>query len=157
MPEASEDAPASAELVTAGLDPLAAAALQDHLLIASNDLDRLQRLLSDAGDTLLGHFQGASGHLERALRLLCRLPDTVHRHLHHAMEHMAAAITGMQFQDMASQLLAHTSRRLRVCADQLAVSAMGDDDEAPAVVEEMPRRPNPVTQDEMDAGSIELF
>jgi hypothetical protein len=34
---------------------------------------------------------------------------------------------------------------------------MGDDDEAPAVVEEMPRRPNPVTQDEMDAGSIELF
>ena len=48
--------------------------------------------------------------------------------------------------------------RLRlVCADQLAVSAMGDDDEAPAVVEEMPRRPNPVTQDEMDAASIELF
>jgi hypothetical protein len=26
-----------------------------------------------------------------------------------------------------------------------------------AVVEEAPLRPNPVTQDEMDAGSIELF
>ena len=27
----------------------------------------------------------------------------------------------------------------------------------PGVVEEPPQRPNPVTQDEMDAGSIELF
>jgi hypothetical protein len=34
---------------------------------------------------------------------------------------------------------------------------MGDDDEGPAVVEEIPMKPNPVTQDEMDAGSIELF
>lgn len=159
-PTDNADAPLTAatpDPATPALDALLAAEIQDHLLIASNDLDRLQRLLGDAGDSLLGHFQGASGHLERALRLLSRLPEADQRHLHHAMEHMAAAITSMQFQDMASQLLHHTTRRLRGCADRLAVSVMGDDDEAPAVIEPMSARPNPVTQDEMDAGSVELF
>ena len=64
----------------------------------------------------------------------------------------------MQFQDMASQLVTHTTRRLRNCADRLAADAFaGDDDDGATVVEPPPLRPNPVTQDEMDAGSIELF
>jgi hypothetical protein len=140
------------------LDARAATELQDHLLIASNDLDRLQRLVNDASDTLLGHFNGAVGHLDRAMRLLARQqPDIDQRHLHQAMEHLAAAITGMQFQDMTSQLLIHTTLRIRGCADRLAGAALGDDEEGGAVVSSMPTRPNPVTQDEMDAGSIELF
>ena len=73
------------------------------------------------------------------------------------MEHVAGAITAMQFQDLASQLIAHTGHRLRGCTDRLAREAMGDDEDGPAVVESVPLRPNPVTQDEMDAGSIELF
>ena len=154
VPEAS---PSPETGNAAGLDPMAAADLQDHLLVASNDLDRLQRLLNDASDTLLGHFYGATGHIERALRVLAQQPDTDHRHLHQAMEHLAAAITGMQFQDMASQLLNHTTKRLRGCADRLAYSAMGDDEDGAGVVEEIPMKPNPVTQDEMDAGSVELF
>ena len=32
-----------------------------------------------------------------------------------------------------------------------------DDEDEDALVEDAPLRPNPVTQDEMDAGSIELF
>jgi hypothetical protein len=112
------------------LDPLAAAELQDHLLIASNDLDRLQRLINDASDTLLGHFNGAVGHLDRAMRLLARQqPDLDQRHLHQVMEHLATAITGMQFQDMASQLLDHTTQRIRGCADRLASAALGDDED----------------------------
>ena len=149
--------PASGGGSPAGIDPMGAADLQDHLLVASNDLDRLQRLINDASDTLLGHFYGATGHLERALRHLAQQPDVDQRHLHQAMEHLAAAITGMQFQDMASQLLDHTTRRLRGCADRLAYSAMGDDEDGPPVVQDIPTKPNPVTQDEMDAGSIELF
>ena len=70
---------------------------------------------------------------------------------------MAGAITAMQFQDMASQLVSHTSRRLRNCSDRLASQTMGDDEDGPAVIEQAPMRPNPVTQDEMDAGSVELF
>jgi hypothetical protein len=146
-----QDAP---EPAPDGSMPLALAAeLQDHLMVASNDLDRLQRLLSDACDSLLVHFYGASGELD-ALR--DQQPGL--RPLATALEHMAGAITAMQFQDMASQLVAHTTRRLRNCADRLAADTFaGDDDEGAAVVEPLPLRPNPVTQDEMDAGSIELF
>jgi len=139
-----------------GLPLLAAADLQDHLMVASNDLDRLQRLLTDACDALLGHFYGATGELKSMLHGSAEAADA--GKLHTAMEHMAGAITAMQFQDMASQLVHHTTKRLRNCADRLARDTMGDDDEdGAALVEEMPLRPNPVTQDEMDAGSIELF
>lgn len=72
------------------------------------------------------------------------------------MLHLGGAITAPQFQDMASQLIAETHQRLRNCADRMARETMGDDD-GEAVVEAAPQRPNPVTQDEMDAGSVELF
>ena len=139
---------------------MAAADLQDNLMTASNDLERLQRLLSDASEALLGHFYGASGQLNHLLHAMAKHPELNTRELHDAMQHMAGAITAMQFQDMASQLVTHTSRRLRHCADRLARDAFaGDEDEGEgdAVVELAPLRPNPVTQDEMDAGSIELF
>ena len=34
---------------------------------------------------------------------------------------------------------------------------MGDDEDGPAVVAQAPQRPNPVTQDEMDAGSVDVI
>jgi len=134
----------------ASLPLLAAADLQDNLMTASNDLDRLQRLLTDATDSLLAHFHGVNGQLQT-------LADQDNAALREALQHMAGAITAMQFQDMASQLIIHTNTRLRSCADRLAAEAMGDDEDGTAVVELAPLRPNPVTQDEMDAGSIELF
>ncbi|TNY03053.1 hypothetical protein EW661_24065, partial [Escherichia coli] len=71
--------------------------------------------------------------------------------LKHIMQDIAGAITALQFQDMATQLIAHTSQRLRNCADQLARDTFGmDDEDGAAVVEIAPLRPNPVTQDEMD-------
>ena len=136
---------------------LAAADLQDHLLVASNDLDRLERLLSDACDTLLANFYGASGELKQLLHVAAQHPEINTDQLHAAMGHMAEAITAMQFQDMASQLVMHTVKRLRNCADRLARDTLVDDEEGVALIEEMPLRPNPVTQDEMDAGSVELF
>jgi hypothetical protein len=137
---------------------LAAADLQDSLMVASNDLDRLQRLLNDASETLMGHFCGASAQIQHLARLAAQHPELPESNLHEALGHLAGAVTALQFQDMASQLVSHTHRRLRNCADRLAREVMGDDDEdGAAVVEEAPLRPNPVTQDEMDAGSIELF
>ena len=136
---------------------LFAAELQDHLMVASTDLERLQRLLSDASEALLGHFYGASGQLNHLLHAMAKHPELNTRELHDAMQHMAGAITAMQFQDMASQLIHHTNSRLRNCADRLAAETMGDDEDGEAVVESAPLRPNPVTQDEMDAGSVELF
>ena len=67
------------------------------------------------------------------------------------------AVTALQFQDIASQLIAHTRKRLRHCADHLAAGAFDDEGDGAAPIDEAPLRPNPVTQDEMDAGSVELF
>jgi hypothetical protein len=140
-----------------GLPLLAAAEMQDDLMVVGNDMERLQRLLSDACDSMMVHFYGAAGELKRLLHKAALHPEIDTRELHTAMEHLAGAITAMQFQDMASQLIAHSARRLRHCADRIASDTMGDDEDGEALVEDAPFRPNPVTQDEMDAGSIELF
>jgi hypothetical protein len=143
----------------AAMPLLAAAELQDHLMTVTHDLERLQRLLDDAGEALSAHFYSASNQV---MGLLGRSEGSaVADHaapLKQVMADIAGAITALQFQDMATQLIAHTSQRLRNCADQLARDTFGmDDEDGAAVVEIAPLRPNPVTQDEMDAGSIELF
>ncbi len=143
-PDAYPDEPSEVMLGEASLSLLAAADLQDHLMVASNDLERLQRLLDDASAALMGHFTQATGQIESGA-------------VQEARRTIGGAITALQFQDMATQLIAHTTRRLRNCADRIARDTMGDDEDGAAVLDEAPLRPNPVTQDEMDAGSIELF
>ncbi len=138
---------------------LAAADLQDHLLVAGNDLDRLQRLLDDASSALMSHFVGATQLIEDARHdLEAAASGADGQAIKEAQRALSGAIVALQFQDMATQLIAHTTKRLRSCADRLARDAMGDDDEdGVAVLEDVPLRPNPVTQDEMDAGSVDLF
>ncbi|MDC8783630.1 hypothetical protein [Roseateles koreensis] len=130
-------------------------------MTVTNDLERLQRLLDDAGEALSNHFYSASSLASNLLRQARDEPNSPSggqvAALQKIMEHIAGAITALQFQDMSTQLIAHTSQRLRNCSDQLAMETFGDDEEGAAVVELAPLRPNPVTQDEMDAGSIELF
>ena len=140
----------------AAMPLLAAAELQDHLMTVTHDLERLQRLLDDAGEALSNHFYSASN---QCMTLLSGSDGTpASEGLKQIMQDIAGAITALQFQDMATQLIAHTSQRLRNCSDQLARDTFGmDDEDGAAVVEIAPLRPNPVTQDEMDAGSIELF
>lgn len=141
---------------------LLAADLQDHLMCAGNDLDRLQRLLDDAGQALMVHFYGASARLKKLQAEIdagtaASAPAEASAVIDKAMEHLAGAIVAMQFQDMSTQLIAHTQRRLRNCTDRIARDSMGDDEDGDALVDDTPLKPNPVTQDEMDAGSIELF
>ena len=141
--------------------PLAVAAeLQDHLMMASNDLDRLHTLLADASTTLLQRFYNATEQIHALMD--AHSSDGVDKRDSAAyqslMQQLGGAVTALQFQDMASQLIVHTNHRLRSCVDTLAHEAFGDDDEDGAsMIETPPQRPNPVTQAEMDAGSIELF
>ena len=129
-----------------------AAELQDSLLTVMHDLQRLEGLLDHATENLLGrfgaadaalpeHLAGAGGELE-ALRQALR-----------------SAVTELQFHDMATQLIVHISRVLQGCAFRLANETMPDEDGEDAVPLDsiLPEHPNPVTQSEMDAGSIELF
>jgi hypothetical protein len=138
-----------------GLQAFAAIELHDHLLVVSNDLDRLQSLLADACTTLLQSFHGAHATLNG---IAAPAADPIlNAGVAAAAQQIGDAIIALQFQDMASQLIEHSHRRLRSCADQLARQTMPDDDDGTALVEEAPLHPNPVTQDEMDAGSVELF
>lgn len=139
-----------------GMPLMAAADLQDHLMTASNDLDRLQTLLADACDTLMQRFAGASEHI-RTLRSHPHTLADSEAVFDDVMQNLGGAVTALQFQDMASQLINHTHKRLRSCVDRLAREAFADDEDGPAAMEDAPLRPNPVTQAEMDVGSIELF
>jgi hypothetical protein len=127
------------------------AEVQDSLLVVVHDLARLDGLLAHTMENLLARFTTASVNLADPA-----LVDSTA--LNGARDSLRAAVTELQFQDMASQLIVHTSKILQGCAYRLASESMGQEDgEAVPFVEEVPERPNPVTQDEMDAGSIELF
>lgn len=127
------------------------AEVQDSLLVVVHDLARLDGLLAHTMDNLMQRFTTAIGCLaDPALAESAALDE--------ARNALRAAVTELQFQDLASQLIVHTSKVLQGCAYRLASESMGQEDgEAVPFVEEVPERPNPVTQDEMDAGSIELF
>lgn len=125
--------------------------VQDSLLVVVHDLSRLDGLLAHTMENLMERFTSASASLADPA-----LPPS--SELDHVRSVLRAAVTELQFQDMASQLITHTSKILQGCAYRLASESMGNEDgEAVPFVEEVPERPNPVTQDEMDAGSIELF
>lgn len=127
------------------------AELQDSLLVVVHDLARLDGLLAHTMENLMERFVGASAILSAPELQAIKDLDGVRASL-------AAAVTELQFQDMSSQLINHTSKILQGCAYRLAAESMGSEDgEAVPFVEDVPERPNPVTQDEMDAGSIELF
>lgn len=133
------------------------AELQDSLMIVMNDLERLEGLVSHAATNLLDRFSVANAGIHQSLAEAGLDASSAHR-LNDVRRTLQAAVTELQFQDMASQLIVHTTKVLKGCADRLASEAMEqDDDEGQAVVQAIPDRPNPVTQDEMDAGFIELF
>jgi hypothetical protein len=125
--------------------------LQDSLLIAMTDLQRLQGLLDHATGMLLERF----GEADRGL---AALDDSAPAALPRVRHSLQQAVTELQFHDLSTQLLAHTTRMLQGCAWRLAEQAMAPDaDELPLALDPMPERPSPVTQGEMDAGSVELF
>ena len=129
--------------------------LQDQLFEAATDLDRLRTelgiklggLLEDATRQLMERFDAVSA--QAALLAGGPQGDGLRRELE-------GAVTALQFQDMAAQVLSHTMTRIRGVADFLGARAMADDDEAAAVVP-LTRRHCPVAQRQVDAGSVELF
>lgn len=131
---------------------MVAAELQDSLLVVMRDLHRLEGLLNHATTNLLERFAEAN--------VLLSGNGVAHDPgLDAAREALRSAVTELQFHDMATQLIVHTTRVLQGCAFRLAAETMGreDDELDTPVMSIQPDRPNPVTQSEMDAGSIELF
>lgn len=148
VPE-SADPPSGA----VGLDPETIFDVQDGILAACTDLQRLVTLIAEACTEVNAQFQVACDLID-ARRLAC--PDEK-EFLDVLSRHMMRAIVALQIDDLASQLVGHTRRVLRHSADQLAAGAFDDGDADEVVIEPSPRRPSPVAQAGMDAGSIDLF
>jgi hypothetical protein len=141
----------TSSIPTVQLPLMLVAEVQDSLLVVVHDLSRLDGLLAHTMESLMDRFTSASANLADPVLAASKELDEVRSALR-------AAVTELQFQDMASQLIIHTSKTLQGCAYRLASESMGlEDGEAVPFVEDVPERPNPVTQDEMYAGSIELF
>jgi hypothetical protein len=134
------------------LSVAAVADLQDSLLVVMNDLQRLGGLLDHATENLMDRFSSAN-------QALSSIGADGPAELPTVRNALQLAVTELQFHDMASQLLIHTDKILKACAYKLAEEAMGLDDseDRESGIEVSPPKPNPVTQSEMDAGSIELF
>ena len=125
--------------------------LQDALLMAMTDLKRLEGLLDHATGNLLERF-GAANHG------LAGLVDNHSTALNEVRHSLHQAVTELQFHDMATQLIVHTGKVLQSCAWKLADQAIAPEEgELALLIDPMPERPSPVTQNEMDAGAIELF
>lgn len=125
--------------------------LQDSLMMAMTDLKRLEGLLDHATGNLLERFSSAN-------HALAHLVNNDSEDLNRIRQSLHQAVTELQFHDMATQLIVHTGKVLQGCAWKLADEAMEpEEDEIPIELEPLPDRPSPVTQSEMDAGSIELF
>ncbi|MET1116513.1 MAG: hypothetical protein ABWY08_16395 [Comamonas sp.] len=134
------------------LPVMVAADIQDSLLVVMHDLQRLEGLLAHATDNLLARFDEANALLDPSGAGDSSRFSAARQVLH-------SAVTELQFQDLASQLISHTTRVLQACAFRLANETMGHEEgEVDAPLTALaPQRPNPVTQSEMDAGSVELF
>lgn len=131
---------------------MAVAEVQDSLLVVMHDLHRLEGLLNHAADNLLDRFGTAN-------QSLAELDANSSEAIARVRDALKSAVTELQFHDMATQLITHTTKILQGCAFRLASESMGHEEgeeEAP-FAEHMPERPNPVTQSEMDAGSVDLF
>lgn len=116
-------------------------AAQECALIEA-DLERLKALINDAGDRLLVSFNQVA-----ALVPALSADETQRAQVDQAVY---AAVTALQFQDMATQLTGHAQRRLSVLEERLRSLS----EEAARGLQTMPQ---PVRQAEMTAGSIDLF
>ena len=151
--ETSESISPNLPMIPAGLTPDTLVDVQDGILTACTDLDRLVSLFSAACAEVNARFVTASTLIDQ-LRAEAALDDA---RLAELQSHLGHAVVALQIDDMATQLVAHTRRVLRHCADSLAVGTFADGDGDDEVIEARPLRPSPVTQAGMDAGSIELF
>lgn len=125
--------------------------VQDALVTVMTDLQRLQGLLNQATSTLMDRFDACS-------LALGNLKEDGSSDVSAARHILGQAVIELQFHDLATQLLTHTSNQLQGCAHRLADQAMGpDDDELSIERFTVSDRPSPVAQSEWQAGSVELF
>lgn len=116
------------------------------------ELERLDSLINDAGNRLLGSFVAIQDVIENLRRDKSMPASQFVEVLEPAI---AEAVGALQFQDLARQLIGHANDRviaIEKAAERLIEPGI-ESDTTPAA----PRSAGPVTQHSMSGGSIELF
>lgn len=116
------------------------------------ELERLDSLINDAGNRLLGSFVAMQGVLEHLRRDKDMPAGKFAEELEPAV---TEAVGALQFQDLARQLIGHAADRVNAiekAAEWLLEPGIEADSPLAA-----PRSAGPVTQHSMSGGSIELF
>ena len=143
----AHELPDDADMHCLALSPADVVELQDQLFEAATDLDRLAGLLEDAAGQLTHRFSAVDARLGA--------PGADVEAAGLARRELAEAVTALQFQDMAAQVITHTVRRIRGVADFLGSRLPDEEGESASV--QLVRRHCPVAQRQIDAGSVELF
>jgi hypothetical protein len=126
-------------------------ALRGHLQAVSDDLERLTALLGEAATQLLTSFSAAHARLDSKPDY----PFSGHELARSLRADLDGAMTALQFQDLASQLVDHSVQRIRAVADYLDGSPTESDR---ALVGAMAlARNSPVGTHGLTPGPIELF
>ncbi len=147
---------ANAITVPIGIEALAG--VQEAILSVTTDIKRLEGLLDHAASNLIERFGAAAALCEQVKQSTTANQAIENKLLDQLQDTLNKAVIEVQFHDMATQLLTHSRKVLDACSDQLAEQALGfSDEEDGARAAPIPTRLNPVTQSEMDAGTIELF
>jgi hypothetical protein len=136
-------------------DPIGHEALHAELDAAREELQRLQRLLGDAGDALLAHFGATARELAALGQALGPTPSPQAQALRAAMAELGGAVVALQFQDLAMQLVGHAEQRLGRCLKELG--ADGADAHAAHADGRGAAPLHPVSQARMVPGTVELF
>jgi len=129
-----------AHIAKAGMQDAAA---RECAAIAA-DLERLKALIAEAGDRLAASFAVIGEAVPRTVG-----GEPNRRRVEQAV---AAAVTALQFQDLATQLTQHAQRRLAVLQGALAALSHREADPLLATT-----RMQPVRQAGLGAGSVDLF
>lgn len=125
---------------------------------ARGELDRLRGLIDDAYERLMSSFGAIGALTERSLDKQADA-DEVREDMDHAVGN---AISALQFQDMANQLVGHAAKRIasleRLTDTLRRLPDASVDELAQAVADAgCERNFGPVEQESMASGSTELF
>lgn len=115
-------------------------------------------------------IQDAMARIEHVNGDMADAARTIDHHAESVGREVNAAVTALQFQDMTSQLISHAQagiEALRVAAEESAAAFAGAEEVAKGLLHAKERmhalaevdrvRLNPVKQESMDSGDIELF
>lgn len=120
-----------------------------HRLASHDMVDSLSA--KQRAEGTMAHIRAVNDRIGTGAQEIDRITDQV-------TEAVRAAVTALQFQDLATQLIGHTDSRLAMIQSMAQADRPGDEGRPPIDAAALARTArNPVSQGGMSSGAVELF